>query len=163
MNTYQITIGQYVGKKNTWNTYKTIIVNSKNTKDELIFAYQKQYYGFTVMVEEVKTVEVKLPEKQDTLEQTVITSVRKNDGEFGDGKYHATIHRDDINNYDALKAPIIEAEKKLDEAKKEFEQQIKKMFGLKRIDNFRLAYEGVTFSYYQNWFDFKGELTKSEN
>jgi len=163
MNTYQIKVGRYTRKQVFEKLYE-FVINSENMSHEIEKAYSNKYQGFRVDVLQVENIEVITIDQGETKKQEIKeipkTVIRKSGSEYDHNKFVAEIPSSDIKGWDELVAPIIKIHKEIAKEEEILKDKIKEMFGLKNIEYFNRNSNGVSFTYYNSWFDFKGTTKK---
>lgn len=160
MKTYCIKIGQYTGRKMNWQLHHEFFVNSENSSSELHSAYEKQYSGFQVIINEIEVVKVVSTDSKNKvgeLVKTVVEETGKSEWSYEDAKYVAKIPVREIDGYKEIMKPLWDAQKTVNDEKKMAIERISSMFNLKRVDQFSFNGDYVRFIYYGSWFNFKGE------
>lgn len=159
MNFYKASIGTCT-KKGNFNCILEQVVSSEANLLEVKTYYEKKYSGLTVSLHQIEEVVLheKKPEQASGSNGLATSRITEDKTEYGSltGKYYAYITRHDIDEWEKLLEPIAAAEKSLAERKQEFQKKMKEKFGLKRVDDFKIISDGITFSYYSSWFDWKG-------
>ena len=154
MNTYKIDIGKYT-RKNVYQSYNVIFVNSENNINDIRGAYEQKYSGFTVMVNKIEEIAVFNKEIEEKKNEESSSSIKLNSGEYGDGAYNCRIKYSDIKDWGLLKARREDISRLESSLFEDFKKSLMEQFHLTRIENLKVMHDEVTFKFFPSWFNFK--------
>lgn len=160
MNTYRVSIGRY-SKKMVFELLNEIFITSKNSEADIVSAYSDKYKGFQVVVKKIEDIGVFETEMADGKKAKEIKStIVPEESLYSSFKYRARIKNSDIPEYKKYRSKIDEAEKARAAATAEMKEYIEKTFGLTSVDDFRVTYETVDFTFTPSGFKFINEPEK---
>ena len=151
MKTFKISISETTNKGKEVEL-KTKFVNSENSWAEVQVYFRKQYDLFNVTVSEIEVIELL---EGEGFEQIIekgksISKIVQNRNEIS-----ASIFEEDIQEeWNKRKKSLEPLKEKIKTIEKNFEEEIKNKFNLKKIKDFKVDYERVSFKFYSSWFDF---------